>query len=692
MAIPAGGLRIQYTVTRAAYIAALAQVTQALLRSVRWGALMYVLTAASVACGIVIGMGYVELVQGYIGRNWRLQWLIAVAFLAICLLSIWQARLRAARIYAAYATDDDLWCGQQTLTLADEGLLHESAGGSTRVAWPAVKQIIGADDDSRGDIVIVLGNWSFWVIPPTAFAQAEERAAWIAALRVGSAKATEVTPATYATQATFTQGTEAIDTTDKARDEITPATLPEDAGTPAPAAHAFGLGDNLRAGARLAFFRRVPLSAFVATAEAVALLVALDLVLLFAYGVAGVGLDGQFNHHALPKALLGVPLVLLFGVIAARAADDHAVRLALPVALLSAGLLISLMGGLLGLAMQQNIIRIGAQQWAWLFYFQIAWWSAVILVAAWRLAPMPLHRSAGVSMLGVALLAAPNVWFPQDLLWMPAHDGNARRADMEKHRALTDEKAFYAQHEALRGALARLQPERPGIADIYALTVGLYAAEDVFMKEVRLIDALMRQRFDAEGRALTLINNPLTVHDTPVASATSLSVALKHIGGLMNRDEDVLALYVSSHGSERHDLSVNFWPLQLKPVNPQTLKKALDDSGIRWKILVISACYSGGFVEPLKDDHTLIITASSAANTSFGCGSESDATYLARALYDEALRKTHSFEQAFETARGAIRTREQAQQFEPSDPQIFVGAAMRNKLRQVEERLSRGNL
>jgi len=359
------------------------------------------------------------------------------------------------------------------------------------------------------------------------------------------------------------------------------------------------------------------------------------------------------------------------------------------VALLAAGLVVSVAAGLLGLAMQHKIIAVAAKHWTGLFYFQIAWWSAIILVAVWRYTPMQRQRSAGMAMMGVALLAAPSAWFPQDLLWRPAYDAEAQRAQAEKFRALADEKGFYAQHDALRRALNALLPERPGVIDVYALTAGLYASEDVFMREVRLIDALMRQRFDAQGRSLVLLNNPTTVHEFPLASATSLGLALKHIGSLMNRDEDVLMMYLSSHGSEKHDLSVNFWPLRLKPVNPVSLKQVLDDSQIKWRVLVVSACYSGGFIEPLKDDHTLIITASSATKTSFGCGNESEATYLGKALYDEALRKTHSIEAAFRTARELIREREKAQGFEPSDPQIFVGEAMRGKLLQMQQQFER---
>lgn len=659
--------RIEYTVSREDTIAAMQESTQIMLRSVRWGTVMYVLTAASVACGIVIGMGYIELVNGYIGRNWRLQWLIAVAFLAICLLTIWQQRLRAARIYATCVEDDGRASGPQALALSADALTHEARGTTARIAWHALKQVV----QYNHKLLILLRNYSFIVVPFKAFSSTAHRDAWIAALREhvpDEAWAASQTPAPALTRVMH--------------------------APPVPAAltgvftTAFGVNENLRAGTRLAFFRRVQPHDFVATPEAFITLVVLTLLLLLALGITAIGINGQFNYHELPRALLFVPLLLLFGVVAARAAEDRALLLALPVALAAASLVAYLVCGIVALLMIQKVIVAGAKHWQWLFYFQVAWWAAIIMVASWRLAPALSRRTAGVSMLGVALLVAPSIWYPRNHLWIPAEATETRNEVNEKYFALADEKGFYAQHDALQRALSALLPERPGIIDLYTLTAGLYASEDVFMKEVKFIDALMRQRFDAEGRSLVLVNNPKTVHELPLATATSLSAALKHIGGLMNREEDVLVLYVSSHGSDKHDLSVDFWPLRLKPINPAALKRALDASQIKWKVLVVSACYSGGFVAPLQDENTLIITASSATKTSFGCGNESDATYLAKALFDEALRKTYSFETAFAQARETILLREQTEKHEPSDPQIFVGAAIRERLLQVEQRLS----
>ena len=114
----------------------------------------------------------------------------------------------------------------------------------------------------------------------------------------------------------------------------------------------------------------------------------------------------------------------------------------------------------------------------------------------------------------------------------------------------------------------------------------------------------------------------------------------------------------------------------------------LDEAHIKWRVIVISACYSGGYVEPLRNENTMVMTASDATHTSFGCGTESDFTYFGRALFDEELRRTTSFERAFESARTTIARREQAAGEEPSNPQIFVGPAIRAKLAAYEKRLA----
>ena len=198
----------------------------------------------------------------------------------------------------------------------------------------------------------------------------------------------------------------------------------------------------------------------------------------------------------------------------------------------------------------------------------------------------------------------------------------------------------------------------------------------------------MRQRFDADGRSLLLVNNASTVLQLPLATQTNLRRALRGIGQRIDREEDVVVLYLTSHGSRTHELAVNFWPLELDAVTPTSLKAMLDDAGIKWRVVIVSACYSGGYIDPLKGDTTLVMSASDATHASFGCGSDSAFTYFGRALFDEELRRTHSFSEAFERARVSIRARENNLQEDYSNPQMAMGAAIADKLRRIEARLA----
>src|SRR5438309_359315 len=129
-------------------------------------------------------------------------------------------------------------------------------------------------------------------------------------------------------------------------------------------------------------------------------------------------------------------------------------------------------------------------------------------------------------------------------------------------------------------------------------------------------------------------------------------------------------------------------PLELAQLTPSALARMLADSGIKWKVIVISACFSGGYIEPLKDDNTLIITSADAFHSSFGCDYESDYTWFSQAFYDEALRDTFSFAEAFEAAKETVDDRERAEGYPPSNPQMFEGAAMKKKLAALEKRLA----
>ncbi len=444
--------------------------------------------------------------------------------------------------------------------------------------------------------------------------------------------------------------------------------------------------DSLRGGWNLFTLRTAPREDFAPRPEVFVVLIAAELVLVFLFALAAVGLNGSFNPTEIPRALLFVPLALGLGLIAVRI-DPEGDVLRLPVAFAAAGLYFTILSAALYLLAQHQWLPFAETYWSFYDYFSMAWAGVVVVLASLRLVGGRLWARLALGAAGVVVLVLPVLWMPTGLLWVPRYDDSAGYATSSFH-SLAAESSFYAQRDALERELSAVEAERPGVPDIYLVAAGLFAGEDVFMKEIRMIKRLFRERFDAEGRTVTLLNNPKTIEEFPIASITSLRETLAHVGTTMNVEEDVLVLYVSSHGSENHELVVDFRPIRFSPITPPSLKAALDQSGIRWKVIIVSACFSGGFVDALKDERTMVITASSADRKSFGCSPMSEATYLAQALFAEALRKTHSFEQGFAIARESIEKWEREQHFTASQPQLFVGAAIKAKLAEVERRLA----
>jgi hypothetical protein len=442
-----------------------------------------------------------------------------------------------------------------------------------------------------------------------------------------------------------------------------------------------GFTANLRCGLHAMLMRRVtPDDCRVNPDQLVMLVGAIFAVRLLA-DLAFNGIDGYLNFEALSAEITLIAALMLAAFAAARFTREPRVLLGYPVIVLAMEPFFLALQALLDLVTRSRPELVPpAAAWNADIAF-IVWFLIAALVVLLRLTPGRRLKSGAVFAVYCALLVGSFSWLPYEDLW------TARQPAAPQQASIADEAAFHAQTTLLERNLAALKPERPGVADIYLVGFAAYAPEDVFMNEVRVIDQLFRERFDAEGRTIMLINNSKTVAEVPLASATNLTHVLRHIGRVMNREEDLLVLYITSHGSEKHRLSVVNSPLRLNDIVPVTLRRALDDSGIKWRVLAISACYAGGFIPALQNETSLIMTAADAMKASFGCGTESEFTFFGKALFDEGLRQTYSFTAAFEGARKRIAQREREQQFDPSNPQIHVGAAIVHKLREVESRL-----
>jgi len=443
-----------------------------------------------------------------------------------------------------------------------------------------------------------------------------------------------------------------------------------------------GLVRNLAAGLRLAAFVRVSRHEFRVSPADFALLWAFNAVVWLAAGMLRVGFPGYVDLGALPAALAEIPLLLLASMVIASWYRRRELLLALALLLIAPAALFELLSALMVIGLDAAGGRAPVALQLTLYTAFLGWMLAVFLRALWVAAGWHRRLFPQSGALLIALFLILVNYMPRAELWAPDDDASADQP------SITQEELFHAQDGLLDAHLAALQPQRAGIADLYFVGFAPDGADDVFGKELGTVARLMRARFDAGGRSLLLSNEPDSLGELPIASTTNLRTALAHLGGVMDPEEDVLFLYITSHGSEDGQLAVELPPLELHQIRPASLARMLHESGIKWKVLVISACYSGGFIEPLKDDNTLIITATDARNQSFGCGNGNKLTWFGKAYFDDALRRTRSFTEAFRLAREEVKQRERAQGFTPSNPQMYLGAAMREKLRGLEARLA----
>ena len=252
------------------------------------------------------------------------------------------------------------------------------------------------------------------------------------------------------------------------------------------------------------------------------------------------------------------------------------------------------------------------------------------------------------------------------------------------------QETFERQQRLLASQLDALQPQRPGVVDLYAITFAPWSDVDVFMRESAVVADVMESRFDARGRTLQLVNNVATTDRLPWATPLNLQRAIRSVAQRMDRDNDILFIHLTSHGGADGHLAEEFFPLTMDEVTPRMLRQWLDDAHVRNRVISISACFSGSWVAPLADEDTLVMTAADADHTSYGCGSKSRLTFFGQAMYDEQLRHTWSFEQAHAAARKLIdqREHEAGKTDGYSNPQIRVGARIRERLKALEARLA----
>jgi hypothetical protein len=234
----------------------------------------------------------------------------------------------------------------------------------------------------------------------------------------------------------------------------------------------------------------------------------------------------------------------------------------------------------------------------------------------------------------------------------------------------TPEQVLYAQSRLMQAAIDQLLPRTPGHPNLYLIAFAGDGDENVFRNEAEFVERQFTQRFDSAGHVITLINNPSTLTSTPIASLSNLQSAVDAVAERMDQAQDILFLFVTTHGSREHELLVSLDPLPLDQIGPEDIAGLFADTHIKHRVVVISACYSGGFIDALRNESTLLVTAARADRASFGCGTDSDITDFGRAFFVDGLNHNDSFDAAYKEAAGLIDSWETRNDEEHSYPQF----------------------
>ena len=397
---------------------------------------------------------------------------------------------------------------------------------------------------------------------------------------------------------------------------------------------------------------------------ALALLAVLAVAALASYG------------SATRQAVGGEVAFVAWGLYATLSRLFLAVALLFLVAVASSCLhrLVGLLTGLLGvqvvvMAVEPFLRAAGDTAWERIFAFVCI--AVVLRIAVRELDIAPARRSlAAVAVAGGLWAVAEKA--PSIAMFRAEFGGDQR------YSPLNVERVYLNQPRLVQATVDAVLPSRPEIEDTYFVGFASYSAQNVFENEVKHVAQLFRDQLGAEGRTALLVNSRDTVDELPLANGHNLAATLRGIAAKMG-PEDVLFLHMTSHGSAEHEFSVYFENLGLNDLPADEIGDIVGSASLPWRVIVVAACYSGGYIEPLKSPRTLVITASRADRQSFGCEHGREYTYFGEAFYRDSL-VAGDYRAAFDRAAAIVREREAREELTPSEPQIWIGEQIADKL------------
>ena len=196
-----------------------------------------------------------------------------------------------------------------------------------------------------------------------------------------------------------------------------------------------------------------------------------------------------------------------------------------------------------------------------------------------------------------------------------------------------------------------------------------------FRNDVLLAESVAR-KVDPNAIVFKLVN-PVPGQDAnlPYATRENIASVLQKLSELA-RPQDKVMVLLSSHGADGF-LSVQAGKQPLGIASVADVGRWLEPLGDRPTLLIISACHSGSFIDPLRRPNRIILAAAAKDRSSFGCQPKSDNTFFIKELLRQpALLDLSTREMMRQATLGVTGLEVKMKLSPPSSPQYFYGAGV----------------
>lgn len=299
--------------------------------------------------------------------------------------------------------------------------------------------------------------------------------------------------------------------------------------------------------------------------------------------------------------------------------------------------------------------------------------AAIRLIACSAAQALPRRR--------LAAMAAVAVLFPLGAN-LQALEGALAEAYLPEPSAAAAVKIDYetlwtAQPRLLAKAAAGLPPRRGRGPKVFTVSIAAGGSQAIFGREAAAMRDLFARRLGKGGSGLLLSNGAAHHTKVPLANRDNVAATLTAIGERFDPSRDLLVVYLTAHGGPDAALQTDLPDaFGLRSIDAPFLSEALGKAGIGRRIVIVSACFSGTWIGPLASPDTIVLTASSATRTSFGCDDRRQFTVFGAALLEGSLGKGASWREAFDLLQTEIIAQETQIGIPPSLPMASVGARM----------------